>query len=174
MQSLEYLTGNIKFTDWEVKKVCDGILKASDCMEDKRRAALVAWHIERGYSVRPAEVSPAGYSDFTYRLLNADYLVLTEEEAKNNFVDSLKQSFWTLSTDYLSERTGADKKVFNELVAKGESANDAVAAIIDETCGLDDFIENALEFFPLGYFLESDDWQRIDYYYRGFFIYRVQ
>lgn len=71
----------------------------------------------------------------------SDYVVLDDDEAQERFTDYVAESLWAFNADFLSGMTGMSRKVFECLAECYEDSNEAVRAIIDATCGLDDFVE---------------------------------
>ena len=68
-------------------------------------------------------------------------MVLDDDEAQDRFADHIADSLWAFNAGFLSDMTGMDNKVFKCLAECYEDSNDAVRAIIDATCGFDDFVE---------------------------------
>lgn len=91
-----------------------------------------------------------------------DYLVLTDEEADEKVKEYIKESVWAFNASFLSSETGLPEDMFTAVQPQCESANDAVLQCIEQSCGLDEFVESAVSADGRGHFLSSYDGNEIE------------
>lgn len=166
--AFKYITDRIAVERRAVKDVCDGILGWSDLMDDRRRAALLAWYIDMGNAAEPSDIKRIDFDDRAFSLDKREYLVLHEKEVDSFYAEIVRELLYTISTDYIAKQTGADKETLDEL--SEEDDNEAIAAIIDKSCGLDDFIKTVVKTFHMENFLEPT---YTEYYYNRFYIFKI-
>jgi len=87
-----------------------------------------------------------------------DYEVLDEdgvkEDLKDNYFDDM---IWSFSSNFLSSVTGIDSVIFETLADSGkcESLNEGLKDIVEKTCGMDEFVDEAISWDGLGHFTED-------------------
>lgn len=115
----------------------------------------VSWHI---YAIRAA-FNGEDIEDkrLIYRTNSGEYLVLTEEDADQKVREYIEDSLWSFSPVWLEGETGIDSEVFSKLSESCENGNDAVLALVNSTCGLDDLITAAIETDGRVHFLNTYD-----------------
>jgi len=128
---------------------------------DRRCAVALAWYRAQGNNVDPVECS-SGFGD-DVDIDGREYRVLTEHEADAAVREHIADSLWAFNVAWLAIKTGLDESIFAGLVDKCESANDAVRALIDSTCGLDDFVEDSVRADGRGHFLNGYDGAEEEY-----------
>jgi len=109
----------------------------------------------------------------------AEYLVLTDEEADKATRDEIEGLLWAFKADFILKQTGfsdklssgewtAMKAALEEMQNKTcESCNEFIKGLINGTCGLDEFVKEAIKADGRGHFLSSYDgheWQQGDCY----------
>jgi hypothetical protein len=84
------------------------------------------------------------------------YDILTDEEATERAIESIKQTLWAFNADFLAGETGIDSSVFEAIQANGkcEDNNDAVESCIDD---IDEFVDAAIAADGRGHFMSSYD-----------------
>ena len=97
------------------------------------------------------------YNVFEVESEAGEYKVLTEDEADAEVRDYIEDILWAFNPSFLAGETGIDEEVFKPLSNLCESANPAIKAIIDGTCGLDSFVEAAISADGRGHFLSHYD-----------------
>ena len=142
--------------------VIDSIYKNGNT--DSKRAAVAI--IKSGYE--PDNVDFDGYH---WTIDGDDYQIYTDSEADEALTDYIGGSVWAFNSDFLSEQTGIDSEVFTLLQGKCEDSNLAILKLIEGSCGLSDFIENAVSTDGRGSFLSSYDGEEIEF--NGWFFYRI-
>lgn len=108
-------------------------------------------------------------------ILNKDYLLLTNAEATNIARENIKNSLWCFKSGFLEEMTGIDAEVFEILQEKYEDSNNAILKLIESNCGIDDFIETAINYDGRGHFIASYDGEEecLSYEDIDLFLYRI-
>lgn len=84
-------------------------------------------------------------------------LVIHESEITEAVQDAITDTLYGFLHGFLAEQTGIPGVVFEKLSELGEDANNAIFAIIDSTCGFDEFCEEAVAIDGLGQFLSPYD-----------------
>ena len=149
----------------EVNMICGSCKEAlADCEEPELMIAL-SEEFDTCYS----EISYNG--DNTWSIACADYMVLTDEEADDKAYEEIESLLWSFNPDFLANMTGLDVAVFNTLTKLYEDAQEAIKAIVEATCGMDELVEEAIRWDSRGHFLSTYDGNeteiRVDgeYYY---------
>ena len=105
------------------------------------------------------------------------HIVCTESEADELAYEYIMDSLWAFLPSFLAGETGIDIEVFEALVANGkcESNNDAVASLINSTCGVAEFVDAAIGADGRGHFIAHYDHEEHEVRVGGknFYIYRV-
>ena len=116
-----------------------------------------------------------GYDPHTFEVWQREYLVLTEQERNEKVKEYIQDTLWAFIPSFLAEETGLPEEVFRALSEQCESGNDAILALIEETCGLDAFVEAAVEADGYGHFLSSYDGEEevVSVEGKDYFIYRI-
>ena len=92
-----------------------------------------------------------------------EYLVLTEDEADEVAAAYIAESIWAFNADFILETCGLDSgsNVVRSLrqIQKDscEGCNDFISALVDGTCGIDEFVQAAIDADGRGHFLSSYD-----------------
>lgn len=110
-----------------------------------------------------------------YENNGAGHMMVYDEEARDDEVRlRIEDSLWAFNTDFLSSETGLPDAVFKALQSLGEDGNDAVKALIEVTCGLQEIIDEAVRMDGYGHFLSSWDGNEIELEAGGerFYVYR--
>ena len=136
-----------------------------------RKLALINYLKEGGFT---QEEIKEGH-DSCFSMVQGEYMVLSEHERYEKTKEYIRETLWAFSPSFLSKETGLPKEVFSALSEKCESGNDAILALIEKTCGLDAFVEAAVEADGYGHFLASYDGREGKVTVEGedYFIYRI-
>ena len=135
-----------------------------DCQEPEIMIAL-SEEFDTCYS----EISYNG--DNTWSIACADYMVLTDEEADDKTYEEVENLLWAFNPDFLANITGLDVVVFDTLSKLYEDAQEAIKAIVESTCTMDDLVNETIAWDGRGHFLSTYDGNeteiRVDgeYYY---------
>ena len=108
-----------------------------------------------------------------------EYLVLTDEEADEEAKKEIKESLWAFNAIFILNECNMENynKVEKSLTAMQkaccEDCNDFILALIEGSCGLDKFVDDAIGFDGRGHFISGYDGEEVDA--EGeYYIYRVQ
>lgn len=99
---------------------------------------------------------------------SGDWSILTDEEANEQVKEYIAQSCVYFNATFLADMTDLPEEVFEALQDKCNE--EACLKIIEQTCGLDDFVEEAIRYDGRGHFLNSYDGH--EYEVGQYFIYR--
>lgn len=100
-------------------------------------------------------------SNNLFELGNQEYLVLTDEEADKECTDYFKENVWAFNSSFIIGECGLDYSGEESLRKMQrdscENANDFILSLIEKTCGLESFIEEAIKTDGRGHFLSAYD-----------------
>lgn len=137
-------------------------------MENRIKALLIALE-EEVNTENMKEVTH--YYDFNFSYDGTGYKVLTDEEATEEVTDYIKESVCYFNPNFLASQTGLDEVVFEALCSIDEKANEAILALIENTCGLEEFVSAAVFADGRGHFLNHYNEEELEaevdgeYYY---------
>lgn len=88
-----------------------------------------------------------------------EYRVFTKKERESEVKEQIKNDLWTFTPEFLHEKTEFDIVIFQAFLDSQlcESANDAIMALIESSCGIDDFIQTAIDQQGYAYYLSYYD-----------------
>lgn len=75
---------------------------------------------------------------------DGEYLVLSDEEADERAREDILNCLWAFDADFMAGKTDLPREAFSALAQISESANDAVLAIVEKTCGIDNLVRDAI------------------------------
>lgn len=92
-----------------------------------------------------------------------EYMCLTDEDADSAAHDEIMESLWAFRPLFLAGTTGIDIDVFEALSVNNQcdGNNHAIASLIKNTCGFDEFVEAAISADGRGHFLAHYDHEEI-------------
>ena len=140
----------------------------ADCEEPEIMEAL-SQEFDTCYS----EISYNG--DNTWSIAGADYMVLTDEEADDKTYEEVENLLWAFNSDFLANMTGLDVAVFDTLSKLYEDSQEAIKAIVENTCTMDDLVNEAIAWDGRGHFLSTYDGNEIELSVDGedYYCYRI-
>ena len=106
-----------------------------------------------------------------------EYLMLTDEEADQVAQEYIENSLWAFNAEFILEICGLDSSsnIIRSLRKMQEDScegcNDFICALVDGTCGIDAFVNQAISADGRGHFLSSYDGEEGEQ--DGFFIYCI-
>lgn len=109
--------------------------------------------------------------DNQYNTPKGEYLVLEETEADLCAKEYIKHSVWAFNADFVARMTGLDRRIFIALQNQYEDSNEQVLKLIDQTCGIDDFVFNAISEDGRGHFIGGYDGK--EHFYGDYYIYKL-
>ena len=135
--------------------------------------ALSNW-LECGES----EIENAGYEYYglpVFELNGREYAVVNDADAQVAAKNYIKDSIWAFNAEFILSKCGLPLELAEAIKAfqvnKGQSANDALLALVEKTCGLETFVTEAICADGRGHFLSPYDGRENEQ--DGFYIYRV-
>lgn len=161
-----YLDSLLEVTDLTVEAIEENFNGFDD--EDKHRAALILGH-HKTEGVLCCEVEGC-------MIDGIEYLVYDDEEADTACAENIEESLWAFKPSFLAAQTGISVDVFTSLQRLYEEANVAIKKLIDTTCGMNVFVEEAIEAeYGRGHFLSGYDGEEREVCICGeyFFLYRI-
>ena len=106
-----------------------------------------------------------------------EYLVLTDGEANEKAQEYIEDSLWAFNADFILDTCGLDSSsnIIRSLRKMQEDScegcNDFIRALVDGTCGIDEFTKQAILADGRGHFLSSYDGEEGEQ--DGYFIYCI-
>lgn len=107
----------------------------------------------------------------------ADYLVLDEVDADEKAEEYIKETLWAFNSNFLANQTGIDEEVFRAIQNNDrcESNNEVILQLVESTCGMDDFVSDAISEDGRGHFLAQYDHEELEATFEceTYFVYRI-
>ena len=110
----------------------------------------------------------------TLKAEGAEYLVLTDEGAYDKAYSEIEESLWAFNADFIIDMcgfSGGEKSLMAMQRESCENCNEFIKAMIEGTCGMDSFVESAIESDGRGHFISGYDGEEVEQ--DEYFIYRV-
>ena len=149
----------------------------SKLIQEHRRAALA-----ENLGCFPENIIPSPHSDKIFDIGAREYLVVTEQEAAEIIAEQIENELWAFHPEWLIQHTLLMEKFVTadyEAVLQAftviqhhlmETCNPMLEALIEATCGMPLFIEEAISHNGRGHFLapcgEAEEKQGDFYIYR--------
>jgi hypothetical protein len=93
-----------------------------------------------------------------------EYAIAFNDEIANNAARQfIEQSLWLFNASFLADMTNVPEEMFSGLQGKCEDFNDAFLNVVQSTCGLDKFVQAAVEADSRGHFLSNYDDNEYEY-----------
>lgn len=135
---------------------------------------LAKWLGEEESSVEEARFDSWGLT--TLEVGSDTYAVGTDEECDAACCEYIKESVWSFKSEFILEECGLPMELAEAIRSfqekECESANAAILALIEKTCGVAEFTRAAISADGRGHFLASYDGDEISLG-NGFFAYRI-
>ncbi len=116
--------------------------------------------------------------DNYYQVIDGmEYLVLTDEEATEKAQEYIEDSLWAFNAKFILDTCGLDSgsNVIESLrkmqECSCEDCNDFIRALVEGTCGIDEFVGAAILADGRGQFLSIYDGEENEQ--DGYYIYRI-
>lgn len=137
------------------------------------------------------EITASEYNEKFFEISDGrEYRVLTNEEADEETRSEIENSLWAFNAAFICQTCGflngksytEQNRIIDSLEAMQkacENANDFIAAMIKGTCGLDIFVEKAIDADGRGHFLASYDgeenviYEKENGHDKDYWIYRI-
>lgn len=123
------------------------------------------------------DITVSNWNNRIFEIGNREYLVLTDEEAEEETTGRIEEDIWAFNAEFILNACGIDynRDVLVSLQEMQnrccESCNPFLLALVENTCGLDDFVYKAICCDGRGHFLASYD--GTEYETDSYFVYRV-
>ena len=123
------------------------------------------------------EISTEDITETDWSTLEADggeFLVLTDKEADAKAYEEIEESLWAFNADFIIDMcgfSGGEKSLIAMQRESCENCNEFIKAMIEGTCGLDKFVDVAIESDGRGHFISMYDGEENEQ--DEYFIYRV-
>lgn len=101
---------------------------------------------------------------------DAEYYVLTQQEADEKAKEYILDTVWAFNPDFLAEHSNEDEELFQSLIDNGRCEDNnrcILSLLIDE----DDFVKAAIKADGRGHFISGYDGEENEY--KEHFIYRI-
>ena len=122
----------------------------------------------------PDELEDVSYDSYGLELFaygNQEYAIGTDDDADAACIAAIRESVWAFNASFLASETGLPEAMFTFASEQCESANDAILQVIEQSCGLDSFVDTAIGCDGRGHFLSGYDGNENES--GDFFIYRT-
>jgi len=110
-----------------------------------------------------------------YSLGDKEYAIGDDKEADKVCTEYIKDTAWAFNADFILGQCGlpfSGAESLKSMQEKScEGANDFILALIEKTCGIEDFTESAISADGRGHFLSPYDGEENEE--GGYFIYRI-
>lgn len=127
----------------------------------------------------PADITEESHDYYGMTILScgrAEYAIGTDEEADAACREYVESSAWAFNASFVLSECGLPSELEDAIQAfqskECESANDAIAALIEKTCGMDSFVASAISAEGRGHFLASYDGDEMELA-DNFYAYRI-
>ena len=123
------------------------------------------------------EIDVEDINETNWGTLEADgseFLVLTDEEADAKAYEEIEESLWAFNADFIIDMcgfSGGEKSLIAMQRESCEDCNEFIKAMIEGTCGMDSFVESAIESDGRGHFISMYDGEENEQ--DEYFIYRA-
>ena len=123
------------------------------------------------------EISIEDITETDWGTLEADgseFLVLTDKEADAKAYEEIEESLWAFKAEFIIDMcrfSGGEKSLTAMQRESCENCNEFIKAMIEGTCGLDKFVDVAIESDGRGHFISMYDGEETEQ--DEYFIYRV-
>lgn len=96
-----------------------------------------------------------------------DIVVLTEQEALDRVSANIRETVSTFSPDWLSQMTGFPRVIFtaiqNDVGYENPLGQSAIIALIEGSCGFDEFVDASIDDDGMGQFINAYDGETFEY-----------
>lgn len=89
-------------------------------------------------------------------------IAANEEEADKACYEYIENSIWAFSPSFLEQMTDVPAEMFEAVQYKCESINEALQILVMRTCGMQEFVDQAISWDGRGHFLSPWDGMEIE------------
>lgn len=101
------------------------------------------------------EIDDVVINDEFIRCGRSEWIIASDELASKKVKDFIKDSLWAFKTSFLSSMTGHDEEEIKLFASEFE--NDTLIKIVEYSCGLENFVNEAIKADGRGHFLSTYD-----------------
>ena len=107
------------------------------------------------------EISVSTYDENLFEYGNQEYLVLTDIEADNYAANYIKDTLWAFNAEFIIDECTLNPECTDSIRVMQErcceSCNSLIRAIIEGSCGIDAFVEDAIKADGRGHYITQYD-----------------
>lgn len=89
-------------------------------------------------------------------------IAMDEDEADKACYEYIEGSVWAFNPYFLEQMTDVPAEMFEAVQDKAESMNEPISILIERTCGMQDFVDQAITDDGRGHFLSWYDGKEIE------------
>jgi hypothetical protein len=89
-------------------------------------------------------------------------IAANEEEADKACYEYIENTIWAFSPFFLEQMTNVPAELFEAVQDKCESINEALQILVMRTCGMQEFVDQAISWDGRGHFLSHYDGKEIE------------
>lgn len=106
-----------------------------------------------------------------FNTCDKEYYVFTDDEANKRVEEYIKETLWAFNPKFIHDMTNIDERMIRVIVNECENSNEVIEKLIIATCGIDRFIQKAVECDGRGHFINT--WDGEENEEDGYLIYRI-
>lgn len=106
-----------------------------------------------------------------FNTCDKEYYVFTDDEANKRVEEYIKETLWAFNPKFIHDMILINERMIRVIVNEYEDANETIKKLIIATCGMDRFIQKAIEYDGRGHFINT--WDGEENEQDGYFIYRI-
>lgn len=84
-------------------------------------------------------------------------IAFSDKIANESAKQYIEESLWAFNAVFLASETDMSVEIYEALQPKCEGSNDAILKLVEKTCGLQEFVESAINADGRGHFISSYD-----------------
>jgi hypothetical protein len=141
--------------------------------DPKQLAVSKLWEVDY------EDISSKSYHHYGLEVFSCgikEWAIGTDEECDIAVKEYIKDTLWAFNSDFIASACDLHEfadglKPMQEKLCEG--ANSAILALVEKTCGLDEFAEQAVSADGRGHFLSAYDGEEQESFCGNYFIYRI-
>lgn len=90
------------------------------------------------------------------------FLIVHPDDLDKVLIEKTEPELWAFRPSFLASCTGLDFRVFEALAAALEDSQDAVKALVEATCGIEELVQAAVASDGTGHLLASYDSEEVE------------
>lgn len=94
---------------------------------------------------------------------DCEYVIaMNDEQADEACYEYIENTIWAFNPYFLEQMTDVPAEMFEAVQDKCESINEALQILVERTCGMQDFVDQAIAEDGRGHFLSGYDGEEIE------------